>query len=142
MATESTHDRGCGPEIVGSRITVFNLLVDFMDARMTEARICRLYDLTPERVASARAYILNNPDTVLARHLEIEARNAAGNSPELVERMKRTHVVFEQFREWLEKRRAEEAEENRDQGGSAAGNLIPTFYEWLAEQESRPVEGP
>jgi len=94
MATNLIHDRGRGPEIVGTRITVYNLLVDFLDSEMTEAQICRLYELTPEQVGAARAYILNNPDTVLARHLEIEARNAVGNPPELAERMKRTHVVF------------------------------------------------
>lgn len=141
MATDLIHDRGRGPEIVGTRITVYNLLVDFLDSEMTEAQICRLYELTPEQVGAARAYILNNPDTVLARHLEIEARNAAGNPPELVERMKRTQVVLQEFKHWLEKRRAEEAIEDRVRG-AAATNLLPSFHEWLAEQESRPVEGP
>ena len=120
MANDANHDRDGGGEIIGMRLTVYNLLPDFMDPEMTEAQICRFYELNPEQVAKARAYILNNPDAVLARHLEIEARNAAGNSPELVERMKRNQVVFQEFKRWLEKRRAEEATEDRNEEHSSA----------------------
>ena len=79
MGTDLIHDRGRGPEIVGTRITVYNLLPHFLDPSATEAYICRVYELTPEQVAAARAYVLNNPETVLAEHLAIEARMAAGN---------------------------------------------------------------
>ncbi len=85
MATDLIHDRGRGPELVGTRITVYNLLPNFLDASATEAYICKLYDLSPEQVAAARAYVLNHPDTVLARHLEIEVRMAEGNPPEVIE---------------------------------------------------------
>ena len=34
-------------------------------------------ETTPDQIAAARAFILNNPDTVLTRHLEIEKRIAA-----------------------------------------------------------------
>jgi uncharacterized protein (DUF433 family) len=143
MANGASHNEDRGHEIIGMRLTVYNLLPDFMDPEMTEAEICRFYELTPQQVAPARAYILNNPETVLTRHLEIEARNAAGNSPELKERMKRNHVVFEEFRRWLEKRRTEDPLKGRDdERASSKSHLIPTFREWLAEQESRSVEGP
>ena len=79
MATDLIHDRGRGPEILGTRITVFNLLPHFLDPTATEAYICRLYELSPQQVAAARAYVLNNPDTVLSEHLEIERKIAAGN---------------------------------------------------------------
>ena len=77
MASDLIHQPGS--EIVGTRISVFNLLSDFLNPTATEAYICRMYELTPEQVAAARAYVLNNPDTVLARHLELEARMASGN---------------------------------------------------------------
>src|SRR5437763_14485979 len=83
--TDLIHDRGRGPEIRGTRITVYNLLPYFLDPTATEAYICRIYDLAPEQVAAARAYVLNNPDTVLAVHLGIEARMAAGNPPQVIE---------------------------------------------------------
>jgi uncharacterized protein (DUF433 family) len=101
MTSELIHDPGRGPEIIGTRITVYNLLPDFLDPTATEADICRFYELTPEQVAAARAYVLNNPDSVLAKHLEIEARMAAGNPPEVIEQAKHTHESFLRFREWL-----------------------------------------
>jgi uncharacterized protein (DUF433 family) len=57
-------DQGCGPEITGTRITVYHLLQSFLDPTVTEEEICRIYDLTPLQVAAARAYVLSNPDTV------------------------------------------------------------------------------
>src|SRR5580704_8495761 len=100
MTTNLIQDRGRGPEIVGTRITVYNLLSDFLDPTATEASICRIYDLTPEQVASARAYILNKPETVLAEHLRIDARMSAGNPQEEIEQAKQTHATFMSFKEW------------------------------------------
>ena len=136
MATDLIHDRGRGPEIAGTRITVYNLLPHFLDPTATEAVICRLYELTPEQVAAARAHVLNNADTVLAEHLKIEARMAVGNPPDVVERAKQTHATFVRFKDWLTKR--QQAAPADERNGS---NGFPTFREWLAEQESRPVEG-
>lgn len=90
-----------GPEIIGTRINVYHLLPYFFDPTVTEAQIAALYELTIEQVATARAYVLSNPDTVLARHLEIEARLTAGNPPETVERAKQTHEAFVNFKQWL-----------------------------------------
>src|SRR6516164_5429027 len=104
-------DRGRGPEIAGTRITVYNLLQSFLDPRVTEAEICRVYELTPEQVAAARAYILSNPDTVLAKHLEIEERMAAGNPPEVRERAQRVKSTLTRFKQWLAEQEAANHEE-------------------------------
>jgi uncharacterized protein (DUF433 family) len=145
MATELIDDRGRGPEIVGTRITVYNLLPHFLDPTTTEEYLCRLYDLSPEQVAAARAYVLNNADSVLARHLEIEARMAAGNPPEVIERAERAHATFLKFREWLAERREAEARhraaESAAETSTADSRSFPTFHEWLAERESRLEEG-
>jgi uncharacterized protein (DUF433 family) len=144
MATELIHDRGRGPEIRGTRITVYNLLPHFLDPAATEASIGRLYELTAEQVAAARAYVLNNPD-VLAAHLRIEERMAAGNPPEVIEQAKKTHETFVRFKEWLARR---QAGGQGPEAGAAAGegqnhsDHVPTFREWLAEQGPRPPEGP
>jgi uncharacterized protein (DUF433 family) len=145
MANELIHDRGRGPEIVGTRITVYNLLPHLLDPTATEAYICGLYELTPEQVAAARAYVLNHAETVLARHLGIEAQMAAGNPPELIERAKQTHATFLRFKDWLVKRRQAEAQEGAAESGSGAGQpsseRLPTFREWLADQASRSEQG-
>jgi uncharacterized protein (DUF433 family) len=143
MTNDLIHDRGRGPELVGTRITVYDLLPYFLDPTATESYVCRLYKLTPEQVAAARAYVLNNPTTVLARHLEIEARIAIENPPEVIEQAKKTHALFLRFEEWLTKRKEDEARELAaeavaDNGQSAK---FPSFREWMKEQESRPGEG-
>jgi uncharacterized protein (DUF433 family) len=142
MTTELIHDRGRGPEIVGTRITVYNLLDDFADPDVTEASICRLYALTPEQVAAARAYVLNHPDTVLARHLEIEERMAAGNPTEVIEQAEQTRATFLRFKDWLAERERSVKQENTAKATSGNGpDRFPTFREWVAEQEPRSKVG-
>ncbi len=118
------------------------MLEHLLDATETEATICRVYELTPEQVAAARAYVLNNPQTVLARHLEMEARMAAGNPPEVVERAKETHATFFNFKKWLSEREETAAREQAAEVTSGSGwngpKEFPTFKEWFAERESRP----
>jgi hypothetical protein len=112
----------------------------FLDATATEAYLCRLYELPPEQVAAARAYVLNNPETVLTRHLDIEARMAAGNPPEVRKRAEETHAAFLRFKDWLTKRQQAEAQETAkestptNQGNDA--EQWPSFQEWLAQQRS------
>jgi uncharacterized protein (DUF433 family) len=144
MTTNVIHERGRGPEVVGTRITVYNLLPHFLDPTITEAEICGFYGLTAEQVSAARAYILNNVDVVLAEHLKIEARIAAGNPPDVIERAKETHATFLRFKEWLAQREKYAATQPNTavaSGTSENGpNQFPTFKEWLAEQKSPPEE--
>ncbi|HKI38106.1 MAG TPA: DUF433 domain-containing protein [Gemmataceae bacterium] len=127
-------DRGRGPEIAGTRITVYNLLQSFLDPTVTEEEICRVYNLTPQQVAEARAYVLSNPDTVLAEHLKIEERLAAGNSPEVRDWAGRAKQTLEDFKRWLQSR---EAAEVQDEGGTERAGRFPTFREWLAAQKGQ-----
>jgi len=144
MPDNVIHDRDRGPEIVGTRITVYNLLIDFLDPTATEAYICRMYHLTPEQVAAARAYILNNPDTVFAEHLKIEARIAKGNPPEVIERATQTRAIFEKFKQWLAEHPEVGAEPDsidNNRGKGTRTPLVPTFREWLNESETQPGSG-
>jgi uncharacterized protein (DUF433 family) len=142
MTTELIHDRGRGPEIVGTRITVYNLLESFLDPGVTEDYIARVHGLAPEQVAAARAYILTHADTVLARHLQIEERIAAGNPPEVVEQAERTHETLLRFKAWLAER---ESVLSQEQAAAVAtggeSGRSPTFREWMAEREPRPTNG-
>src|SRR5207253_3515843 len=115
MSTDLIDDRG---HIVGTRITVYNLLPDFLDPTKIEGLICRLYDLTPEQVAAARAFVLNHADTVLAEHLQIEARMAAGNPPEIIQQAEKTHATFLKFKQWLAERDRVAAEDDAAQAAS------------------------
>ena len=125
-------DRGRGPEIAGTRITVYNLLQSFLDPTVTEEEICQIHKLTRGQVAAARAYVLGNPETVLAQHLKIEERMAANNPPEVIERAQRAKATFERFKQFLAIRQAT----NHVEAGPAL-ERFPTFREWLAEHEKR-----
>ena len=144
MSNDLIHDRGRGPEIRGTRITVYNLLPHFLDPTETEAYISQVYELTAEQVAAARAYVLNNPEEVLAQHLKIEARMAEGNPPEVIEAARVTHTTFLNFKNWLSERERAGAHEQNAEIASGRGrngsNQFPTFKEWMAERESRPGE--
>lgn len=144
MLAELIHDRGRGPELVGTRITVYNLLPYFLDSGVTEAEIAQLYHLTVEQIAAARAYVLNHSEAVLARHREIEARLAAGNPPEVIEQSKRTHERFVQFKEWLALRERTKATNATPKPSPRQGvpSQFPAFHEWLAQQPSHTSERP
>lgn len=137
-------DRGRGPEISGTRITVYNLLPYFLDPSVTEAAICELYDLTPEQVAAARAHAFQHADTVLAEHLKIEERLQADNLGEILETAERTRETFRQFRDWLMERgpaAASDTEGGPDSETDALrSNQLRSFRNWLAEREHRAGE--
>jgi uncharacterized protein (DUF433 family) len=134
MTTELIQDRGRGPEIVGTRITVYNLLPAFLDSSMTEQEIGRIYSLTAAQVAAARAFVLQNADTVLAEHLRIEDRLGVGNPPEVKEQAARAKAAFRAFKQRLAERNASELP--NDATGDESGQL-PSFREWLSQQETR-----
>jgi len=138
MASDLIHDRGRGPEISGTRITVYNLLQSLLDPKVTEEEICRIYDLTAEQVAAARAHVLNNPDTILAEHLQIEARMAVGNPPQVREQAERAKATFKSFREWQAERDAQNHEEDKDK---ERPHRFPTFREWLSASRKSESRG-
>jgi uncharacterized protein (DUF433 family) len=117
-----------GPNILGTRLTVYHLLDAFLDPSVTESDICRVYKLTAQQVAAARAYVLRNPETVLAQHLKIEERLAAENPPQVREAAERAMATFKSFKEWLIERQAVNHEEDK----KGRPGRLPTFKEWLA----------
>ena len=133
------HDRGRGPEIQGTRITIANLIPHFFEPDVTEASICLRYDLTPEQVAAARAYILDQPE-VLDRYILIDESTPPINPPEFLAKFEKAREAFFHFRDWLRRRKAEEARElndvDRGRGvGPDSGDRL-TYKQWLAEQEA------
>ncbi len=136
MRENLIHDRGRGPEIVGTRMTVFNLLPYFIDPEVTETYICQVCNLTPAQVSAARAYVFANADVVLDQHMQIEARIAQGNPPEVIENAQRTRATLQQFRQWLDEYRAAD---NRTPSDHA---VLPSFRDWVVGQKSAAVEQP
>ena len=146
MANALIHDRGRGPELVGTRITVYDLLPHFADPAITEEYLREHYHLSPEQVAAARAYAFEHADTVLAKFLRLEERIAAEHA---AQGTVTTHSVVEslqRYREWLENRRRESDADGDDSlrsiaNGSANSQGAPSFREWYAAERAAQAQG-
>ena len=120
------HNRGRGPEIEGTRITVYDVL-DYMLAGWHCERIAFLFKLHPEEIQVAMDYIRDHSLEVLREYVKILERCERGNPPELQAKLDARH---EQFQELLRKVREAKArgennvreliEEYRASGGKEA----------------------
>jgi hypothetical protein len=109
---------------------VYNLLPSLLDPTVTEEELCRIHSLTSQQVAAVRAYVLNNPDTVLAQHMKIEEKLGATNPPEVIRHAQEAKATFESFKQFLAVTQAtSHLEEGRGQV------RLPSFREWLAERD-------
>ena len=75
-------DRGRGPEIAGSRITVYDVLAETQSGATPE-QLAQEWGLRLEQVHAALRYIEEHKEEVLADYREIKARHARGNPPEV-----------------------------------------------------------
>jgi hypothetical protein len=139
METDLIIDRGRGPELSGTRITVYNLLPYFLDPTITEEYICRVCEITPQQVAAVRAFALNHADAVMAEHRRIEARMSEGNPPEVIAKAQQTHAKFEEFRHALAQRehRNDDGREASISAGHSGNGTFPTFREWTEAASSK-----
>jgi uncharacterized protein (DUF433 family) len=75
-------DRGRGPEIAGTRITVYDVL-DYHKSGWHRDLIADTLSLSSQQVEVAIRYIEEHRDEVMADYEEMLARDARGNPPEL-----------------------------------------------------------
>src|SRR5947209_3996912 len=91
-------DRGRGPEIKGTRTTVYNLVPYFLD-NWQPSEIAAACGLSSEQVLAMVEYFEAHKDEVMVVHKRIEARNAKGNSPEVEARRPLQRAKVEALRE-------------------------------------------
>ncbi len=103
-------DRGCGPEIAGTRITVYTIL-QYADWHHTA--LAALLNLSSEQVLVAREYIEQHREEVMAENEKILARIRRGNPPEIRAKLK---VSRAKVRAELERRRLAERGEVNNAG--------------------------
>jgi uncharacterized protein (DUF433 family) len=128
------HDRGRGPELIGNRITVYDLIPylehpeTYSDEKMLEA----WPSVNLAQLQALKAYIAEHRDEVMAVHWKIEERHRKGreaqDTPEFRERMRQAHVRIEQFRKWIEDRK-------RDGTLPPEGQRRAAFKTYLASTE-------
>jgi uncharacterized protein (DUF433 family) len=96
-------DRGRGPEIAGTRITVYNIL-DMLPLGWDEARLADFYRLTTEELRAALDYIEAHREEILPIYEEGLARAARGNPPEVEANLAASRQKLLAFREALRQR--------------------------------------
>ena len=86
-------DRGRGPEIAGTRITVFDI-VDYLDEGWHPTAIASFFRISSREVDAAIRYIEEHQVDVRAEYERILSRSAQGNPPELQSRLDAGHEKF------------------------------------------------
>jgi uncharacterized protein (DUF433 family) len=103
------HDRGRGPELVGTRITVYNVLHELLDPDVTEHELCRRYELLPHQVAVLRAFVLTHHTEVMEANRRIEERiereMAAQDTPEFRRQHAESRERMRLMSVWLRERK-------------------------------------
>lgn len=111
-------DRGRGPELAGTRITVFDI-IPYLQAGHSPTYIAAVLNLATAEVEALMEYIEEHRDEVMATNAKIEARIAAGNPPEILQRLEGspTHALIQaRLAEILRKRAEEEGNGARHPG--------------------------
>jgi uncharacterized protein (DUF433 family) len=106
-------DRGRGPEIAGSRITVYDVLAE-TQAGATPEELARWYQLDVAQIRLALRYIEEHQDEVLRDYQAIKARHARGNPPAVQAKLDAAHAKHAQL--WARLREQTPSRENGDEG--------------------------
>jgi uncharacterized protein (DUF433 family) len=107
-------DRGRGPEVAGTRITVYDVL-DYHKLGWHRDVIATTLGLNSRQVEAAIRYIEEHRDEVMADYQEMLERDARGNLPELQAKL---DVLRGSAREKAQELRAAKEREARDAGHS------------------------
>jgi len=109
-------DRGRGPELAGTRITVYDVL-DYHELGWHRDVIADTLDLSSEQVELALRYIDEHREEVMADYAEMRARDARGNPPELQARLKHAHERLQAKLSELRDANSREAQDARHSSG-------------------------
>src|SRR5438874_4738252 len=88
------HDRGRGPELKGTRITVYDVVYYHFKGRSPE-RIAEILRIPLAGVEALLDYFEHHREAVLEWHNKIEERNARGNPPEVEEKLKASRAKLQ-----------------------------------------------
>ena len=102
------HDRGRGPELKGTRITVYDIVPYRLNGR-SATYIAAVLGLSTRQIEALFRYMDEHHDEVMAVHQKIEERIARGNPPEVEERLKAIRGTARARLEEIRRRKAAEA---------------------------------
>jgi uncharacterized protein (DUF433 family) len=109
-------DRGRGPEIAGTRITVYDIL-DYHKEGWHRDLIADQFNLSSRQVEVAIRYIEEHRDEVMADYEKILTRHARGNPPELQAKLDAGHERFLERVKAFREAKSRESQHAGDSGG-------------------------
>ena len=142
------HDRGRGPELVGTRITVYTVWGELFDPDTTEHELCRRYELLPHQVAVLRAFAFQHHTEVAEVIRRMDERTAQAIAAQDTPEFRRQHAESRErmrlMSVWLEERKLN-PELFPDIAGESADDRrarkLRLFDEWRVEQQPVTVCG-
>jgi len=87
-------NRGRGPEIFGTRITIYDIM-DYLEEGWHHTAIAATLGISSSQVLAAVQYIKEHQNEVQAAYQKILERCAKGNSPEIQARLDEIHSHFQ-----------------------------------------------
>lgn len=115
MATKII-DRGRGPEIEGTRITVYDV-IDYWKEDWRAEQIAAMFRLPLEDIEAAIDYIERHEEEVMADYQQIVARHQrATYAPEVQTKLARNREAFRAKVEAIRTRQNEDKHAERDSG--------------------------
>ncbi len=93
-------DRGRGPEIAGTRITVYTIL-EYLQAGHHHTYIASMLGISSPEVIAAQEYIEAHKDEVLADYEKIMEPIRRGNPPEIEAKLQESRAKLAALRERL-----------------------------------------
>src|SRR5713101_6059158 len=87
-------DRGRGPEIAGTRITVYDVW-DYLKEGCHHTAIATTLRISSAQVQAAILYIDEHKEEVLAEYQKMLDREAQGNSPEIKNKLQASHAKLQ-----------------------------------------------
>jgi len=111
-------DRGRGPEISGTRITVYDVM-DYLQEGWRYDQIAGVFRLPPEDIQVALQYIEERKDEVMTAYRQILARHRnVQYSPAVQEKLAQNRQKLQAKRAEIKARRQAEVAHADDHGGS------------------------
>jgi uncharacterized protein (DUF433 family) len=101
-------DRGRGPEIAGTRITVYDIM-DYYKQNWHHTAIATCLRISSGQVLAAIQYIEEHKEEVLAEYQKMLDRDARGNPPEIQAKLDAIHAECRAVREEYRRKWANEA---------------------------------
>jgi uncharacterized protein (DUF433 family) len=112
MLPVEIHDRGRGPELKGTRLTVYDI-IPYRLSGYTPVQLVEVFTGYRGQIGAAHLealyrYMDEHYDEVMAVHRKIEERNARGNPPEIEAKLAQSRLKLAALRAEFDKRKATE----------------------------------